>query len=328
MRDSDYFQEAGLDPATGSEVTAPVESASPTAAPTEAATAEEMFSFYVGDKAHQFPISAQVALKHAGEEKRIPLKDFANTYRQASHLQETQSKFKQEREEFLKQKADSEKWKGFYDKWSAMQEWSEKNPEQAQRLMEIYSQKDKHLLEHQVQTAGGQPGQPGQEFDPRFKPFIEEITGLKGQLDELKSWKSQWDQEQVKKQEEADVEAVKGEVRTFQEKYPHIDMNEPDQDGVKLWAKIMNYGVQNGIPTFKAAALEMLEDRLIDNARFTGRTESVNQIKEDKRQGIVAKSPTPFNQGQSTGTTSHKGKSYNDLANEAKAEYEAMLAQG
>lgn len=47
----------------------------------------------------------------------------------------------------------------------------------------------------------------------------------------------------------------------FQKKYPQIDLNNKDRNGVMLWAKILTFGYKNKLKSFAASANEFFKKR-------------------------------------------------------------------
>lgn len=300
-------------------------------APQQAAAASEMFS--LGE--HQFPVNTEFGIPHGGTIKKVPYSTLINTYRQASHLEDKYKKFNTESEAFKTQQTDFQKYKGFHDKYGALQEWSESKPEEFKTIWDMYQNRGKHLLEaqltpqQQLNQAQGQlqQGQSQGLAPEQLKPFIDKISQLESQVQEFSQFKGQFDQQQKTQKEQADVDFVKTEMKTFQSRYPEINLQEKDPDGVSLWARIIQHGVAAQIPTFKAAALDYLEDRVLDTVSSRARNQTVQGIKTAKANGEVARSSTPFNKGQST-PIDPKKVSWNDAGEMAKAQYAQLVAQG
>jgi hypothetical protein len=302
----------------------------------EAPTPEpQVETFALGD--HKFPVNTEFNLTHGNQVKKVPYSTLVNTYRQASHLEDKYKKFNTESEAFKAQQAEYEKLKQFHGKYGALQEWSESKPEEFQTIWDLYQNKGKHLLSaqaglhpnQQLAHAEGQLAQgQAQGLSPeQLRPFVDKISALENQLGELTQFKSQFDNEQKQKQEQADVEFVRNEMKTFQTEFPEINLQEKDPDGVNLWAKIIKYGVDNKIPTFEASALAYLKPRIIDTVSSRARNETVKGIKTAKANGEVARSSTPFKQGQ-TKTIDPKKVSWSEAGELAKQQYAQLIAQG
>lgn len=324
MTDEEYLAQAGIDAETGNPAKAEAATASPTPesspegqqqTPPDAKTVAEMFE--IGG--HKFPVNTEFKLTHGGKILNVPYSSMANTYRQWQHLQDKwANEYKPKIEEFEKTKPEFEKYKGFYDKYGALQEWSEQHPDQWQRLQEVWQNKDKHLLEAQV-------GQPGSEN--QFKPFVDKISQLEERLNKADEYIKKYEDSVRSREEEANVNAVKAEIQDFQKEFPEINLDERDPDGVALWAKIVQWGTQNKYNDFAPAAMMYLKQRIADTYASRARKEAVGAVKQDRMNGVIKRSATPFNQGQEPvvkPASDLRRRSYGDLAEEAKAELAAM----
>lgn len=307
MNDQEYLAMAGIKE-TESEGQAPeTVSTEPQAQP-----AGEMFE--IGN--FKIPANSEARFTHDGGFQKVPLNTIINGYRQVAHLQQKHKTWNEERSVWEKQKAEYESAKAFKDKYGAIQEWSEKNPNDWKSLEEIWKNKDRHLLEARTmgQSQPLQGAQVGQQNNPNFKPFIDEMSQLKQDLSELKTFKQSFDQEQTSKREQEDTNYVLGQKDSFQKEYPEINLEERDMDGVALWAKVMRYGVNNHIPDFETAALKFLKPRLIDTISARARNEAVNGVKNDKRQGIIKRSSTPMTGQGEPKLPNPKNLSYAEIA--------------
>lgn len=291
---------------------------SPNPAPSPAV---EMFSL----QDRQFPITEEFSIAHGGQIQKVPYSKLINAYRQSSHLEDKYKKFNTDSEAFKSQQAEHEKYKQFHTKYGALQEWSESKPEEFKVIWDLYENRNKHLLQNQVAPLG-QASEAPQNADA-FKPFVEKISALESKLGELSSFKSEFDQQREKEKKQADIEVVREEMKTFQTRYPEINLQEKDPDGVSLWAKIIQNGVQHQIPTFKAAALDYLEDRIRETVSSRARNETVKGIKTAKASGEIARSSQPFQKGQST-PIDPKKVSWSQAGEMAKAQYAQLIAQG
>lgn len=323
MKDDEYLSQMNTEAANDTAAEAPAAPAPNVASgeTTTPAAQTDYFTFHVGGKAQQIPSSAEWVIPHGGQLLKVPVSKIANQYRQFEHLQDKYKKFNEERSQWEQQRPVYENAKKFYDKYGQFQEWSEKNPQEWQRLWDLYQNKDKHLLESQVnELAQGQTTAP-------YAPFIDKISSLEKTVSQLMEDRNSWQAEQKRAQDEADVQEVKGEIEQFKKDYPEIKLDEQNPDGTPLWAEIVQFGVDRRIPDFESAALKFLKPRLSEVFQARGRNEATKTIKQDNRAGIVARSPTPFNKGQSTPVVNFKTSSYGDLGRIAEQEYARLTSQ-
>jgi hypothetical protein len=273
------------------------------------ANAAPVEMFELGDQ--KFPSTLEAKIAHGGEILKVPLSKMANTYRQFQHLQDKWTKeYKPKIEDYEKNLPEYQAAKQFKDKYGQLQEWSEKNPKEWETLWNLYQNKDKHLLESKIQPPieNAQLGN-----NPNFKPFVDEITALKNQLNDLVGFKQAFENKEKEAKLQADTEYVKGEVETFKKEYPEINLEERDPDGVTLWAKIMKFGIDKNLPDFESAAMKFLKPRLIDTWSSRARNETVKGIKTDNRQGIVKRSATPITGQGAAPTIDPKKMSYAEM---------------
>lgn len=303
--DSEYLAQAGIQdtpegvveqtPSTGE--TVPAQSA-----PTPEQKVE-MFEF----AGQQFPVNSEFKLTHGGKILKVPAQSMFNTYRQHQHKEDKWNEYKPKIDEFEKMRPEYDRYKGFYDKYGKLQEWSEQNPKQWNQLYDMYQQKDKLLM-------GAPADQPGQVNN---QPFIEEITRLKEEIGQMKPILDSYSKDQEEKREADDVNFVKNEIDVIQKKYPEINLQEKDPEGVTLYAKICNWGINNGYKKFTPAAREYLADRIEDTIASRARNEAMKSIKTDKQNGIISRSPTPT-LGKEGKPINVKGMSYAEIAQMAK----------
>lgn len=326
--DEEQLLAAGIDPTSGGPASEAPSASAPS--PESNVPAQEMFELAHEGKSFKFPTNLEFQISHNNQVQKVPYSQLINNFRQSAHLQETHKKFGEEKKSFEQQRAELQGAKAFKDKYGPLQEWSEKNPKDWQVIWDLYQNKSKHLLAHQ--TGVGQPEVPGQVpgNQPNLQPFVDKISQLEKTIEDLNGFKSSFEQKQQEERQQADVQMVKGEVQEFQKKYPEINLEETDPDGVKLWAKIIHYGVQEQLPTFRAAALAYLEPRMVETVSARARNQAVQGIKADRQQGIIAKSSKPFSQdGQSASSNGNpnKGKSWGELGEEARRMYTQISTQ-
>lgn len=278
MTDEDYVKEAGLNP-DGT----PLQN-TPEVAPQQEATPVEMFN--IGE--HKFPVTTEFQFPHGGNIAKVPYSSLLNTYRQFTHMQDKWAKeYKPKIEEFEKIRPQYDQYKSFHDKYGKLIEWENNNPEDAQRLLEIYNNRDQHLL-----------GQSPQGGNPDLQPIMQQLQELKAQNQEYRTTIDEWKNEKKTKQEEADVGYIRGQIDEFKKEFPEINLDEKDPDGVPLWAKIVSWANQQGLSDFTSAVHVYMKPRIFDVVATRARNEAVKGVKHDNKQGVVQRSDKPFNQGQ------------------------------
>lgn len=297
MTDEDYVKEAGLN-----NDGTPVTETQPTPEVVEAKPVE---TFSIGE--NKFPVTTEFQFPHGGNIAKVPYSTLVNAYRQFQHMQDKWGKeYKPQIEEFQKTKQQYDQYKGFYDKYGKLIEWETANPDQAQRLLEIYNNRDKHLLEQPVQGA-----------NPDFQPILQAIQELRSQNEEYRKTIDEWKSEKQSKQEESDIGFIRSQIDEFKKEFSEIDVDEKDPDGVPLWAKIVQWANQNNYGDFTSAAHVYLKPRIFDAVATRARNEALKGVKQDNKQGIVQRSDKPIlGQGQPLNI---KNMSYAEIAELGKS---------
>ena len=279
--------------------------------PETPAPSVEQVEYYLGDKANKLPVDAQFAFTEDGKVIKAPLSTMLNHYRQRSGLDKKFSEFNKTREDFQNEQ---KQW-GDLEPYRQLQKWSTEKPEEFQAIWDLYQNKDKHLL---TQKAS----------DPNSQALIDEMTNLKKELGGLKEFKTQFDKQREQEEDQKNLKELDDEVNSFKKEFPEINLDQESdmtlQSGQKATVKqaIMLFGHQNRIPDFESAALKYLKPKLLEVVGQRARTEAVKGVRQDNKQGVIARSSTPLN-GQ--GSKVNPKASWGDATKAAKAELEAML---
>jgi hypothetical protein len=241
-------------------------------------TPEEVLEFNLGDQSFKVPYSYEIPIKHNGQIIKAPIEKVLNAFRERSHLTDKYTQFKKEREEFDGQRKQFQDFDILRQKYGAIQDWSEKNPDQWNKLWELFQQRDQLLNNPQ-------------------DPTIAELNSMRKELMELKSFRDEWSKNLEEQEIQTNVNEINKEIEDFSSTYGKkygIDLTQKDDEGVSLKARIIQFGIDKGYPDFKSAALTFLSDRLLGSAIQNGKNEIANSIKNDRKAGIVARSDTPF----------------------------------
>lgn len=268
----------------GDTASTPVEpqGAQPTEGQPAQPTKQEIINYFetmMDGKPMKLPYNLELPLKHNGQMMNVPLEKLANTFRQAEHLQSKHKEFQTKQQEFESRVGDWDQVQAMKEKFGAIQDWSEKNPEQFEKLWQLYQSKDQILA--------------GQDFNP----LVPEIQTLKQEIESLKPeiqhYKSLREQEAAQK----DISFVENQIKEFTKEYPNLDLSEKDLDGIDLTSRIIQHGIANKHPDFLSAAFTFpgMRQRLMDSVRESVKLEQAKQIKSDNKNGIIARAPTQAN---------------------------------
>jgi hypothetical protein len=148
-------------------------------------------------------------------------------------------------------------------------------------------------------------------------PLASEIGSLRQQLQELTQFKSSFEQMQEKQRLEQDDQKYMQTVGELKKSYPDVDFDTVDHEGKSLEMKVLEYGIQNKISNFKTAFKDFYHDELIKRAEAKAKESVAKERMKSTKLGILGITPASTKQV----STDHRGKSYDDIANEIKQEY-------
>jgi hypothetical protein len=128
------------------------ETAPQTPTPATQAKIEELEIMLQG-KPFRLPVNAEIPVKHNGQILKTPLEKLLNSFRQSSHIEDKLKEYKTMREKFESERGDLDSFNASKQKYGAIQDWSEKNPEQWERLWESFQSRDKLLTGNPGETS-------------------------------------------------------------------------------------------------------------------------------------------------------------------------------
>lgn len=270
---------------------------------------EPMYEIPYGDQVYKLPLSHELPIKHNGQVIKAPLEKVLNAFRERQHLSDKFSAFNKEREEFEAAKAAL----GDMNQLSELQkiqQWSQESPEEFERFWEMYQNRDNYLKQ------GDESGMITAELQSLR-------STIKQQQDAIQQLMSGHEEQQTA----AEIQEVEQEIDAFKSQYGEkygIKLEETDEEGLSLQARIIKHGIDNNIDSFKLAAFDFLEDRLFTTAQQEGRREVADKIKQDRRAGIIGRSATP-----TTGETNLDPLKMNEdeLMNSALSEFNKLVSQ-
>lgn len=286
----------------------PTEAAPEVATPAPQAQSIETLEILLNGNPFKLPTNVEIPIKHNGQIMKQPLSNLLNSYRQGTHIEEKLKEYRTLKEQLEAERGELDQFRSLKDKYGAIQDWSEKNPQEWERIWDLYQNKERALV--------GAPNGDNQ--------YLEHIAALKKELGEMRDWRSQFEKEREDTKLRQETEALKQEVEEFKKEWPEIDLDETNLDGVSLRGQIMQHGLSKGVGDFQLAAMSYLRPRLLEIASQRGRTEAVKGVQSDKQQGIIARSSTPMTGQGSEVDPSKLSKA--DRAAMAKAELERMLS--
>lgn len=222
-----------------------------------------------------------------------------------------------------------------YDYSQRMAEFNKKSREfeQRQKSMETdyasYVELDKairttegaawwqHVNEAWKNRANGvQQPQQAQQQSQVPQELLELISPLKRELDDLRSFKTNLEEERkLKDQKDVDDRYLKDREDVIKAN-PDVDFDTPDESGESLEYKILKHANDTGIKSFKSAWRDLDYDKRAEREQSKARQAVTKGISEQERLGI-RKSNKPFNKSQ--GLPMQNGRhSYNLTPEELK----------
>lgn len=170
---------------------------------------------------------------------------------------------------------------------------------------------------HVQQTWATREGQQTQQSLDPANPVLQELNQLKQELTGIKQFVDQTTQEKLNAQRETEDKKLNTEIQSMREQYSYLDWKSVDERGHDLETRVIAYANQNGIRDFGAAFKAFNHDRLLSIAEERGKEAVTKDIQKKTKLGLLGQGPAPKREVQST---SVKGKTYNDLLNEAMLE--------
>lgn len=186
------------------------------------------------------------------------------------------------------------KFKDYETKYKPYQEidtWAKANPQAWQTLEQNWRQ----------QLSGMTPNQVAQ-LPPEVQQKLEKLEGKFSQIEQ---------KEQVQREQAAD-HSLESEIQSIRKQNPNIDFGSP-RDPNSLEMQVLNHGIQNGIPSFRAAFRDYFFDQHTQMAQEKGRETAGKALQKTRGLGLPG-SPAPRSKGQAPDLRKLSYEQINDLA--------------
>lgn len=196
--------------------------------------------------------------------------------------------------------------------------WKQREAELNQ-LKERYGQVDEYVKQnprfwdHVMQTYQ----QKEQLFSDPTDPMATTLRDLQAQVQDLVQYKSQIEQQQAQARMAQEDQELEGEFNKLKETYPAIDFVTPDESGKTLEYKVLEYAAQNGIKKLTTAFRDFYYPELEKMIKSSAKEEAVKEKMKNTKMGILGITPQPTKKV----ATDHRGKSYDQLAQEIISEF-------
>ena len=188
------------------------------------------------------------------------------------------------------------KYTGF-DKYGEVDNYAKTNPEWWDHVQKSYQTRETYKLDESLQ--------------PILNPLVERLSQTENFLNE-------WKQEKQQQELQAQDAKLDADIKSTQEQYPTIDLSAIDPaSGETLELKVLKHASELGTSSFKTAFRDYFHDKLIDLAKSQALEGAAKGQADLVKKGVIGKTTTPT-KGLSLNT--HRGKSYDQLTQEALAE--------
>lgn len=253
------------------------------------------------DPAAAAPTAAELEFTWNGKQIKAPYSDprlkqwAAQGYDYSQRMQE----FNQQRSQFEEQQKSLKEMEGRY---APVDEYVKKNPDWWNHVQQSWEQREQ---------------QRQQALDPN-NPIAQELNAIKSNLQEITSFKSQYEAEKQAQVQQEQDSRYKSDLESLRKTHPDLDFDTAGEDGKSLEMRVIEHGMSHGIRSLRAAFRDFYHDHLVKTAELRGK-ETVNKdIQKRTKLGLLGTTPTPRKGLQRAEDV--KAKSYNDLEREALAE--------
>lgn len=240
-------------------------------------------------------------LKYKADGKEIE-EDIGTVLKRASqgyHYAQQMAELKRQQEEIETQR---NQYQGL-DEYKKFAEYAKQNPEWYNHWQNAWQNRGTEQLQSEGQT------NPAQDIEARVNAILEDK--LQSVNEFAKSVEDQKKQAELEAQDRALME----EVNKTRETYKDIDFDSTDpEDGKSLEYKVLEFQIQNNIPTFDAAFKAFYHDNLVQRQVMQQKEAWLKEQQKQAKEGIVT--------GQSTRRSSFdpKNSSYDQITDHALKE--------
>lgn len=242
-------------------------------------------------KEQQTQEDPEVELTYKGEAIKLPMSKVKSYAQQAYDYNVKMKALNEERQAFASKQAEIESLREQLQEYQQVQEWAKQNPSLWEAAQNAFQQ-------DQGQKQQGQP--QAIENSPAFQKLFERLDSLESKLNSEQDAKSD--------------QALDQQINEYKTAYPDFDWVEADENGDTLEQRIINHATENGISSFKAAANDMLLDKIIEKRTAKAKQDAAKEIQRTNRLGITPLKPTD------TQPRSNRNLSYEELEQEALTE--------
>lgn len=133
------------------------------------------------------------------------------------------------------------------------------------------------------------------------------------ELQASRQWREQQIQnEQTQKVQRADSNLDK-EILSIRKQYSNLDFDAPNETGKSLEYQILQHGIQNGIPSFRAAFRDYCFDKLGNISESKGREQGSKAMAPKTKAALLGKDPAASTRGDRPVTEFLKTRNYDQI---------------
>lgn len=204
-------------------------------------------------------------------------------------------------QQFATQKAEYDSKINQYETtYGPIDKWAKENPEQWKTLLTSWQQAQAGNVAEQNKQA---------QLPPEIQQKLEKYDQFINKLEQ---------QELSQKIQKEDSE-LDAEIKSVMEEYPHLDFKAETHDGKSLEYRVIEYGAKRGISSFADAFYAFNHKTLFNLAEQKGKEAVTQDIQKKTKLGVLGQTKVPT---KAFGVTQNvASKSYDDLLQEAKSEY-------
>ena len=114
-------------------------------------------------------------------------------------------------------------------------------------------------------------------------------------------------------------QALDSEVKSIKDSYKGLDWNTADETGLTLEQKVLQHGIENNLPSFRAAFRDYQFDNMMKLSEEKGKESLGRDFQKRSKVGLLGNSSTPRKEVSSVENV--RNKSYDDILNETLQEY-------
>lgn len=221
--------------------------------------------------------SGEFELEIDGKKVKFNSEDLKKYAQSGYRAEERYQQIIQEQEKIAKERAEFEGKRSQYDELRQLDNWARENPELFHRMR----------LEYENQRAGHDFG----EVPPYLAKFVSELEQIKSRFSEIDNFQTQ---QRVSAQDKA----LDEDINAFKKEHPQFDWNSKE-----LERRILLHAQDNKIPSFRAAARDLLFDELVKRNELKAKETIGKEIQKSTKLGEIQKS--------SAYTTNQNSKSIN-----------------